>query len=114
MVTQILHAFVVLFTGLSRSGALRVMKVMELAGFIGIEIILFVCSNQSDTLTSQSYNTLGAVAVAILFLIIIVSGIRSIYTGLLLKKEYSYKEKADKRHTRQAEVIRRDEWYGSD
>ena len=53
-------------------------------------------------------------AVAILFLIIIVSGIRSIYTGLLLKKEYSYKEKADKRHTRQAEVIRRDEWYGSD
>ena len=40
--------------------------------------------------------------------------IRAVYTGLLIKKEYAYKDKADKRHARQAEVLRRDEWYGSD
>jgi hypothetical protein len=52
MVMQILHGFVVLFTGLSRSAVLRVGKVMELAGFVGLEIILLVCYNQAETLTA--------------------------------------------------------------
>ena len=39
---------------------------------------------------------------------------RSIYTGVLIGKEYGYKDNANKRHSRQAEVMRRDEYYGSD
>ena len=47
MIIQILHGFVVLFTGLSRNGVFRMVKTLELAGFVGLEIVLLVCNNQS-------------------------------------------------------------------
>lgn len=67
-----------------------------------------VCHSQNDTLTESSYNALGAVGIAIIFLIVVLSIVRSVYTGVVIKKEYGYKEGADKRHGRQAEVLRRD------
>jgi hypothetical protein len=42
------------------------------------------------------------------------STIRTFYNAYLLVREYKYKEMNDKIHGRQAEVIRRDEYYASD
>jgi hypothetical protein len=57
---------------------------------------------------------LGGVAIAFLFIIILLSLTRSIYNAYLLHKEYRYKDMEGKIHARQGEVIRREEYYASD
>lgn len=90
IITFALHMFVLLFTSLSRNNFFKVLKSLELALFVGLEIIMLVCQTDNATLTTRSYNTLGNVAIAIIFCIIFCSLIRSIYNGWLLYREYSY------------------------
>lgn len=66
------------------------MKSLELALFVGLEIIMLVCQTDNATLTTRSYNALGNVAIALVFFIISFSFVRSIYNAWLLYREYSY------------------------
>jgi hypothetical protein len=43
LITQALHLFLVLYTKLSRNFFFRICKVLELAFFVGLEIIMLVC-----------------------------------------------------------------------
>jgi hypothetical protein len=110
LITHALHMLVILFTGLSRNLFFKISKSLELALFIGLEIVLLVCQTQNDTLTARSFNTLGSVAIALLFAIILLSLVRSVYTGWLLWREYSYAQLGldMKSRVRQGEVVRRD------
>jgi hypothetical protein len=45
---------------------------------------MLVCQTDNATLTARSYNTLGNVAIALVFFIIFISLIRSIYNAWLL------------------------------
>jgi len=98
LITQALHMFVVLYTGLSRNIFYRIVKVLELAVFVGLEIILLVCQTQKDTLTNQSYNTLGGVGIGLIFLLVLLSLIRAIYNLFMLYREYQYKNQIDRVH----------------
>ena len=84
-----------------------------MAIFVGQEIILLVCQTQKDTLTNQSYNTLGGVSIGLIFLLVTFSLIRAGYNGFMLYKEYQYKDKHDRVHEKQAQYMRQDPYYGS-
>ena len=79
----------VLFSSLSFGLGFKLMKVVELALFSGIEIIILVCDSQADTLTDSSIGTLGAVAIALMFVLIGVSVIRLGYTAYRIYNEYN-------------------------
>ena len=57
---------------------------------------------QKDTLTNQSYNTLGGVAIALVFVILLLSILRAIYNAYMIYREYQYKNEIDKVHANQA------------
>ena len=67
-----------------------------------------------STLTDQSYRTLGGVALALVFLVVLLSLLRAGYNLFLIVKEYRYKDMKDKVHLRQGQIIRQDNYYGSD
>ena len=46
LITQALHMLIILFTDLSRSLFFKITKALELALFVGLEIILLVCQTQ--------------------------------------------------------------------
>lgn len=88
MITNFLHLVVVLFSRISQTLYFKLCKVFELALFAGLEILILVCESQQATLTSRSLDTLGAVGIAIVFCIVTLSLIRSIYTFYRIYREY--------------------------
>ena len=104
IITFSLHMLLLLFTGISRNSFFKAVKSLELALFVGLEIIMLVCQTDNATLTTRSYNTLGNVAIALVFGIIFCSLIRSIYTAWLIYREYTYASlpQPQKLHARQA------------
>ena len=88
MITNLIHLVLILFTSMSKTFAYKLFKVFELAFFVGLEIVILVCESSQDTLTSRSLNTLGSVAIALLFAIIFLSFIRSAYTFIKIYREY--------------------------
>jgi hypothetical protein len=50
----------------------------------------------------------------LIFGVIALSLGRAIYNAWMIRREYTYKDRYDKTHARQAEVMRRDEYYASD
>ena len=51
LVMNVAHLLLVLFSSLNFGLCFKLMKVMELALFAGVEVILIVCDSQQDTLT---------------------------------------------------------------
>ena len=67
----------------------KIFKFLELAFFVGLEIIILVCYSQRETLTNKGYNTLGSVGIALIFAIILFSFMRFIYTFWKIYSEYN-------------------------
>ncbi len=88
MITNFAHLVLVLFTQFSRTFEFKLLKVFELAFFSGLEILILVCQSQQETLTTRGLNTLGSVGIALLFAILLLSFIRSLYTFSRIYREY--------------------------
>jgi hypothetical protein len=88
MITNFAHLVLELFTNLSGTFQFKLLKVFELAFFSGLEILILVCQTQQETLTTRGLNTLGSVGIALLFAILLLSFIRSIYTFYRIHQEY--------------------------
>jgi hypothetical protein len=89
MITNFVHLVVVLFTTISQTFYFKLAKVFELAFFGGLEILILVCQVQQETLTTPGLNTLGSVGIALLFAIICLSFVRTVYTFYRIYREYN-------------------------
>lgn len=88
MITNFVHLVIILFSSISQTLYFKLGKVFELAFFAGLEILILVCQSQQETLTTRGLNTLGAVGVALLFAIIFLSALRTLYTFIKIYREY--------------------------
>jgi ABC-type transport system involved in multi-copper enzyme maturation permease subunit len=107
MITNFAHLVVILFSRISQTLYFKLGKVFELAFFAGLEILILVCQSQQETLTTRGINTLGSVGIALLFAIILLSFIRTIYTFMRIYKEYN----PDPDHNKYASIKTRNEDY---
>ena len=92
LVMNVAHLLLVLFSSLSFGLGFKLMKVVELALFAGVEVILIVCDSQQDTLTESSIGTLAGVAIALVFVLIVISLGRVAYTAIRIYQEYNNNE----------------------
>jgi hypothetical protein len=88
MVTNFLHLAFLWISSISSTRTFKVLKVLELMFFVGLEIIILVSYQQNETLTKEAYKALGIVGVAFIFVILGLSLIRFIYTLVKLINEY--------------------------
>ena len=92
------HFFFILFSSFNKNKIFRVLKALELLFFVGLEILILVTIVLLDTLTTQSYETLGIVGVVFLFMIIGVSIVRMIYIWMNIVAEYRESENSYRRN----------------
>lgn len=80
MLTTAFHLIIILFFRVNYTNTFRILKALELLFFLGIEIIIVVMERLVETLRVESYETLGIVGIIFIFLIILVSFLRMLYT----------------------------------
>ena len=81
LITNFLHLVFIWFSSISNTGVFKLLKVLELLFFGGLEILLLVTLQQYNTLTKDAFNTLGIVGIVFICVILALSFIRFLYTA---------------------------------
>lgn len=110
MVTNFLHLAFLWISSISSTRTFKLLKVLELMFFVGLEIIILVSYQQNETLTKEAYKALGIVGVGFIFVILGLSLIRFIYTLVRLINEYKEQQAKE---DRKDERLRNDDFFAS-